>query len=207
MSGCAAHHMALSDGQSDIDVTKKSIALLSVKTSNQVKAKFQFDLVGAIICPQSEPCSNPRPYLHKANDPVRSEKNSFNEYLLSFELAPGKYTIKSLATVYVSLVSEAGGYAPVDMKFDVKPNTVSYLGHIDVILRDRTKDSEKAAGRDQLVIGPVVRVEDKRLSRTGFASGVFDVIVEDRFDEDMKSFKARYPALRGVAVEKAVPSP
>ena len=204
MCGCAAHHMALSKGQSDVNVTKKSIALLSVKTSNQVKAKFQFDLIGAIICPESEACTNPRPYLYKANDPYKSEKNSFNEYLLSFELEPGKYNIRSLATVYVSLLSEAGGYAPVDMKTDIKPNSINYLGHIDVILRDRTKDSEKRAGREQLAIGPVVRIERKEISRTGFASGVFDVIVEDRFDEDMKSFIAEYPALQNVTVEKAI---
>ena len=59
LCGCAAHHMALTKSQSDIDLKKKSIALLSVKTSNEYGPSDQFDLVGAIICPESEtlvPC-------------------------------------------------------------------------------------------------------------------------------------------------------
>jgi len=204
MSGCAAHHMALTKGQSDVDLKNQSIALLSVKTSNQLSSSFQFDLVGAIICPQSETCSNPRPYLHKANSPYRREKDRFNEYLLSFKLEPGVYNINSLAVVYVSLLSEAGGYTPIDMRIDIRPNTISYLGHMDVILRERSTEDEKRAGREQLVIGPVIRTEFKDKSRTGFSTGTFDVIVEDKFDEDMIAFISEYPALQKAKVEKAI---
>jgi hypothetical protein len=42
MTGCAGHQMALTKGQSSIDVTKKSLALLSVKISNQYKPNYQF---------------------------------------------------------------------------------------------------------------------------------------------------------------------
>ena len=56
LNGCAANYMALSKGQTHIDLKKKSIALLSVITSNQFAPTYQFDLVGAVICPQSEEC-------------------------------------------------------------------------------------------------------------------------------------------------------
>jgi hypothetical protein len=204
ISGCAAHHMALTKGQSDIDLTKKSIALLSVKTSNLFESTFQFDLIGAIICPQSEKCSNPRPYLHKADSPYKSEKDRFNEYLLSFELEPGTYSIHSLGTFYDTLLTSAGGYVPVDIKFDVRSNAISYLGHINLILRERNSDTEKRAGRELLNIGPIISIELKDKSRTGFSTGTFDVIVEDKFDEDMKLFISEYPVLRKVKVEKAI---
>jgi hypothetical protein len=204
MSGCAAHHMALTKGQSDVDLTKKSIALLSVKTSNLFESTFQFDLIGAIICPQSETCSNPRPYLHKANSPYKREQDRFNEYLLSFELEPGTYSLRSLGTVYVTLLTEAAGYVPLNMKIEIRSNTISYLGHIDLILRERRIDTEKRAGREQMNIGPVIRVELKDKSRTGFSAGTFDVIIEDKFDEDMKLFISEYPALQKVKVEKAI---
>jgi hypothetical protein len=204
VSGCAAHHMALTKGQSDVDLTKKSIALLSVKTSNQLAPTFQFNLFSAIICPQSETCSNPRPYLYKANSPYNSEKDRFNEYLLSFELEPGTYYIRSVGTIYDSYLSEAGGYVPLDLKIDIRSNTISYLGHIDVILRERKTDTEKIAGRELVNISPMVRIELKNKSRVGFSTGTFDVIVEDKFDEDMKLFISEYPALQKVKVEKSI---
>jgi hypothetical protein len=204
LGGCAAHNMALTKGQTDVDLSKKSVALLSVQTSNQLASTFQIDLVGAIICPAAENCSNPRPYLYKANGPYRSEKDRFNAYLLSFELAPGTYTLQSLATVYVSLLSEAGGYVPLDMKIHIRPSTVTYLGHIDVVLRERKADNEARAGREQLNIGPVVRVEMKDASRTGFSTGVFDVVVKDKFDDDLSAFVADYPVLQKVKVDRAI---
>lgn len=204
LGGCAAHNMALTKGQSSVDLSTKSVALLSVRTSNQLASTFQIDLVGVIICPESEACSNPRPYLHKANGPYKHERDRFNAYLLTLELAPGTYTLQSLATVYVSLLSEAGGYVPLAMKIHIRPNTVSYLGHLDVVLRERKTDNEARAGREQLNIGPVVRVEMKEASRTGFSTGAFDVTVEDRFDEDMQSFVAEYPVLKKVKVDKAI---
>lgn len=204
LGGCAAHNMALTKGQSNVDLSKTSVALLSVQTTNQLASTFQIDLVGAIICPEAEACSNPRPYLHKANSPYKREENRFNSYLLSFELAPGTYTLQSLATVYVSLLSEAGGYVPLDMKIHLRPNTISYLGHIDVVLRERKSETEAKAGREQLNIGPVVRVEMKDASRTGFSTGAFDVAIEDRFDDDMQSFVAEYPVLKKVKIDKAI---
>lgn len=204
LGGCAAHNMALTKGQSEVDLSRKSIVLLSVQTSNQLASSFQIDLVGAIVCPESETCSNPRPYLHKANSPYKRGKDRFNAYLLSLELAPGTYTLQSLVAVYASLLSEAGGYVPLDMKIHLRPNTVSYVGHIDVVLRERRADSEARAGREQLIIGPVIRVELKNASRTGFSTGVFDVVVEDRFDEDMPSFVSEYPALQKLKVDKAI---
>ena len=204
MSGCAAHYMALSKGQSHIDLTKKSIALLSVKTSNQLAPTFQFNLIGAIICPQSETCSNPRPYLYKASSAYKSEKDRFNEYLLSFELEPGTYYIRSVGAVYDSYFSEAGGYIPLDLKIDIRPNTISYLGHIDVILRERKADTEKVVGRELVNISPMVRIELKKTSRVGFSTGTYDIIIEDKFAEDMKAFISEYPALKNVKVEKAI---
>jgi len=49
MSGCAGHRMALTKGQSDIDVTQKSIALISARISNQYKPKYQLDIVTTYI--------------------------------------------------------------------------------------------------------------------------------------------------------------
>lgn len=199
VSGCAGHHMALKKGQADVDLSKKSIALLSVRVSNQYKPGCQLDVTGAVICPQSETCSRPLPFLHKAESPYQAEKNKFNEYLLSFELEPGAYILTWIGTLYqIPLLVTAGGKIPVGAKLDIAPNTITYLGHLNVILRERKNDSETRAGSIFPLIDQAV---------PGFSTGTFDVVVEDKFDEDMLSFIKEYPVLQKVKVEKAILPP
>jgi hypothetical protein len=195
MTGCAGHKMALTKGQNNIDVTKKSIALLSVKVSNQYKPSCQLDITGVFLCPQSETCSRPLPYFHKADSPYKTEKDCFNEYLLSFELDVGIYNLRWIGTSFeIPFVVAAFGKVPLDTKIEIKPNTISYLGHLDVVLRERKKDNEQRGGLFPLVDAAIV----------GYSGGTFDVVVKDQFDEDMKFFIAEYPALKNVKVGKAI---
>jgi ketosteroid isomerase-like protein len=198
MSGCAGHKMAVTKGQSDIDLTKKSIALLSVRISNQYKPSRQLALQSVIICPQSEPnCkhdppSNPgSPYK-----PYKREKDYFNEYLLKYELESGTYNIDGLYTTYrIPTLTFGIGFAKLNLTTEIKPNSISYLGHIDIVLREKKNNAEISAGS-------AIPFIDQYLA--GFSSGTFDVVVEDKFDEDMKSFISEYPALQKVKVEKSI---
>ena len=198
MSGCAGHKMALTKGKSDIDLTEKSIALFSVRISNQYKAGRQLTLQSVIICPQSEPnCkrdlpSNPgNPYK-----PYKKEKDYFNEYLVSYELESGTYNIDGLYTTYrIPTLTFGIGFAKLNLKTEIKPNSVSYLGHLDITLREKTGSAEISAGKSIPFIDQYI---------AGFSSGTFDVVVEDKFDEDMKSFISEYPALQKVKVEKSI---
>ena len=38
----------------------------------------------------------------------------------------------------------------------------------------------------------------------GFLTGTYDVVIEDKFDEDMKTFIAEYPALKNIKIEKSI---
>ena len=198
MSGCAGNKMALTKGKSDIDLTKKSIVLLSVRISNQYKPSRQLKLLSVVICPQSETnCkhdlpSNPgSPYK-----PYKKEKDYFNEYLLSYELESGTYNIDGLYTTYkIPTLTSGFGYTKLNLKTEIKPNSISYLGHLDITLREKKSDAEISAG------GAVPLIDQ---SIPGFSSGTFDVEVEDKFDDDMKSFISEYPALKKVKVEKSI---
>jgi ketosteroid isomerase-like protein len=198
MSGCAVNKMALTKGQSDIDLTKKSIALLSVRISNQYKPSRQLELLSVFICPQSESnCkhdlpSNPgSPYK-----PYKREKNSFNEYLLSYELESGTFNIDGFYTTYrIPTLISGFGFAKLNLITEIKPNSISYLGHLDIILREKKSKAEMMAG------GAIPYIDQ---SIAGFSSGTFDIVVEDKFDEDMKSFISEYPALQKVKVEKSI---
>ena len=198
MSGCAGNKMALTKGKSDINLTKKSIALLSVRISNQYKPKRQLELLKAVICPQSEPnCKHdfPSPY-ESPYKPYKREKKHFNEYLLSYELESDTYNIDGLYTTYrIPTLTSGFGYTKLNLKTEIKPNSISYLGHLDITLREKKNNAEISAGSDTPFIDQSI---------AGFSSGTFDVVVEDKFDEDMKSFISEYPALKKVKVEKSI---
>jgi hypothetical protein len=192
LSGCA-HDPALSKGQNKIDLSKESIALLSVRLSNQNKPSKQLTLNGVFICPESETCQA-RPYWHKANDAYRSEKGMFNDYLMSISLKEGKYNMHTLFTKYSAFLIHATALAPLDLNVEIKPNSVIYLGHINVVLRKKKSDQEKRAALFPLIDAAVA----------GYSTGTFDVVVEDRFDEDMQSLISEYPGLQTVNVEKSI---
>jgi hypothetical protein len=199
VAGCSGHQMALTKGQPSIDVAKKSIALLSVKISNQHKPNYQLDIMGALICPQSERCGHGSvKHFHKIQIPyrIKSVENSFNEYLLSFELESGTHNFHSIGAAYDHFPITGGGSVPLNFKLKMKSNSITYLGHLDVVMRERKNDSEVRAGR----IGPLLDQNPV----VGASSGTYDVVVEDKFDEDMKLFISEYPVLQKVRVEKSI---
>ena len=197
MSGCAGN-MALTKGQTEIDLSSKSIALLTVKISNQNKPSRQVNLNNIIICPES--VMNCRKdistYPGGPYKIYKKEKDFFNEYLLSFALESGRYNLEGFYTTYNIPMLVAGvGYGDLKLETEIKPNSISYLGHLNITLREKTGDTEICAGD---------AIPHLDQAMPGFSSGTFDVVVEDKFDEDMKSFISEYPALQQVKVEKSI---
>jgi len=198
VSGCASQHMALTKGQSDINVAHKSIALISARISNQFKPKYQLDIVTAYICPPSQTdCSTSYNGIHKtrSDNRIKSVEESYNEYLLSFELKSGIYNFDGMGALYQSVLVTGGGIVPLKFELDIKPNSVIYLGHLDIVMRERKNEEEVRAGRTYPLIDQAT---------IGTSSGTFDVVVEDRFEEDMKLFISQYPALQKVKIDKSL---
>jgi hypothetical protein len=199
VSSCAGHNMALTKGQSNLDVSKKSMVLLSVKISNQYKPEYQLDIMNTMICPKSEKCGHGSfGSVHKSDSSykIKSVENSFNEYLLSYELESGSFNFQSIGAAYDQGLISGGGMVPLNFKLDVKPNSIAYLGHLDIVMRERKNNNEERAGRimSPLQQNPVV----------GAVMATYDVVVEDKFEEDMKLFISQYPALQKVKVEKSI---
>jgi hypothetical protein len=194
--GCASY-TTLTKGQKKIDLPEKSYALLSVRISNQNKPDYQLEILGTYVCPPSENCaeSKTRKYLYRADDWPYKRENLFNESLLSFELESGTYNIAALDTYAKSFFSMSLGRVLLNLKTEIKPNSVIYLGHLDIVLRERKRVDEQPAG-DLLDHGDTVGF--------GYWSGTFDVVVKDRFDEDIKLFTSEYPALKKVKIEKSI---
>ena len=146
-----------------------------------------------MICSQSETCYH-KSNFHKIKSPYRSEKDGYNEYLLSFELEPGSNTFFWIKTKCSGFLW--GAIAPIRLysEVDIKPNSITYLGHIDAILRKKKSGNEKRAATFPLIDAQIA----------GYTTGTFDVVVKDRFDEDMKSFISEYPELQNFNIEKSI---
>jgi hypothetical protein len=187
--GCA-NNMALKKGQDNIDLSNSSIALLSVKISNQNEPSHQPQIVGVYTDWRSKTT------FHRTRNAYRKDADDFKEQWLSFELEPGiNNFIKLWANCPDLVLVTAFASIPLNLNADIKPNSVNYLGHLDVKIRKKNNDDEESAGSGPYVIGNAT---------AGFLTGTYDVVVEDKFDEDMKTFISEYPALQKVRVEKSL---
>jgi hypothetical protein len=193
LAGCAAN-MPLTANQDTLDLSNESIALVSVKVANQYKSSYQPGMMYAFFFPEGE--DGEKTHIDIKTDPVVSEDDKYNEYILNFSLKPGTYNFAAIWGQYqVPLLLNATCVIPLNLKVEIKPNCVSYLGHIDAVIRKRNNDGEQRAGA-------VVPLLDQAV--VGFSGGTFDVAISDQYGEDMGRFLAKYPALNNVTVEKNV---
>jgi hypothetical protein len=187
--GCAGN-MALVKGQSEINTTDKSLVLLSVKISNQNKPGYQPELTTAVLIGSEKQTINIRDGL------VKEENDKHKNYLLSFTLTPGSYVISELIGNYkIPLLLNAHCEVPLKSSIEVKPNSITYLGHVDATIVERKNDTEERAGG-------MIPLLDQGLA--GFSTGTFVVKVEDRYDEDLAAYRSEFPGLKPLTIAKAI---
>ena len=185
LAGCYSG-MALKKGENDIDLSSKSIALLSVGVINKNHAEYPLKVVGINI--------NEWGNLYKANDAFQYNKDGYKEYLLTLELTPGVNILHSIWISSDGFWVDASAHPSLNLRTNITPNSVVYLGHIDIVLRKKIMESEETAGSIPLIDAGIV----------GFSSGTFDISVLDRFEEDIKTSISAYPALKNTLVTKAI---
>ncbi len=201
LGGCVNMvNMPLSNKQYNINLSSESIALVSVKISNKYKKDIQPDLTTVFLFSESKEGKDGKDFAVSVDvDPVRSEENEYKEYLLNFSLKPGTYTFGSITGTYsIPLFLHATCNIPMHTEFEIKPNEITYLGNIDAVLRKRIHDDEVRAGS-------LIPLLDQ--ASAGFPSGTFDVVIKDKFEEDMALFLSEYPALGSFEISKSILPP
>ena len=190
--GCATMSpMALKKGLSPPDVTTKSIGMFTLKTSNQFKPSFQPSVKWLKIVPGE----SGKVRKFKVEKPYNIVKNQYYEYLISVDLLPDMYTIgevmgnsSKIPFIYASF------RFPLDAKFQLSPNTVAYLGHIEMINRKRNDGEPRS--------GPVIPLLDQ--AAAGYSRGTFDINISDRGEEDIPLFIQTYPSVEKFTIEKVI---
>lgn len=191
VSSCATiKPMALDDTEA-IDVAQRSVALMTVKTSNQYRPSYQPNVL--YIWTTSK--EGQEKYSFGVEEPYNRVENQFNDYLIRIDLAPGKYKLSNIFGTSGIFPIRGTFSIPIYTDFDLKPKKVVYLGRIDAVVRERKDESELRAGSVFPLIDQAV---------TGFSGGTFDIKIFDNYDEDIVIFKQKYPALNNYTVEKAI---
>ena len=196
-SGCALK-MAITEKTKILDLTKETIVLITVKTSNNYKPIYQPNVYHVRIFTvgkeDEEDC-----YTFRVKKPYNKVENQFNEYLISIKLPPGNYELKEITGEAGDGVFVSGSFTiPLYIKFDLNPDKIFYCGRIEASNRKRVYDYELRAG-------PVIPLLDQVL--TGFSTGTFDVTIYDNYEEDLAIFKQNYPVITDYNVEKMILTP
>lgn len=190
LSGCGAN-MALTKGQDKLEMSDNGVVLATVRIANQNKPGYQ-PILRLAFLQQLAPV-NERLTFKINDDPYKAVKEQYNEYLLSFGLKPGDYSLNSLFGTYnIPLLVSATCSVNCNAPFTVKQGVVSYLGNIQATIVERKGDEDRA--------GPLVPLIDQSVA--GFSNGTFELKIIDRYEEDLAAYQAEYPALKGVKIEK-----
>jgi hypothetical protein len=197
-SGCTTDlGMARLDSPESIAKSTRPVYLMTVNLKNELVPAYQPKLVALKIMKRTGPHSI-RVLL--VNVDQLSKEESFspaigNSYLVRFELEPGDYVLLGLNSVGQSMFTAANFFTPLWMTLHPSTPGVSYLGHIDAVVRKR-QEGEFGAG------GYSLPTQEQR--EVGAFGGTFDVTISDRWETDEAKFQQKVPALKGVEIHKNI---
>lgn len=182
VAGCAGTKpMAISPENKSFNTDSESVALLFVRTRNTVNDGYLPEIQIVEILDRN----TKKTVKFNCANSIIHPTGAFLEHLVSFQLPPGEYQIKEIRGSAQVNRSQAMSFlvAPAHFEwelcgiFDLKPDEVAYLGHMELTNRDR-KEGEKASGSSLPFIPQ---------KASGFSAGTFDVTVDDQMEEDMQS--------------------
>ncbi|MDO8276509.1 MAG: hypothetical protein Q7T63_00120 [Burkholderiaceae bacterium] len=182
LGGCAA---TLQKNETSIDLEKESIAVLSMQMTNAYRPEFRTWSLGALISGHTLPFS--------ATASVGTGRGA-SSTLVTMRLQPGKHTLSGFWGKAGRFPFIGEMFYDVQAEFEVPPRAVVYLGHIDLVNKERTDKDDQASG----IAIPLI---DQAL--VGFSGGTLDVKLSDHYERDVGLLKAQYPATKDISVARA----
>ncbi len=197
LSGCATRtNMAFQDDAERLTEKSKPVFLLTATIKNAYRTSHQPKLlVVHVERPGAKEAADRLNFTmdEKARQETGSAESG-NSYLLRLALDPGQYEIRGLTSLASSFPINAVFFAPVHSQLEASGNGVFYLGHISATVRERQGNEFKA--------GPSIPLIDQAVA--GASGGTFDIAIADRFEVDEPAFRAKFPALAGIPIKKAI---
>jgi len=117
-----------------------------------------------------------------------------NSYLLRMELENGDYVLRGISAGSGTVMIHGDCFVPLHIDMKASGSGVFYLGHVAATVRARTGNEFKAGASFPML--------DQ--AATGFSGGTFDITITDQQAADEATFKEKFPALRGVNIQKSI---
>lgn len=198
--GCATPtDMALKNDTDQLRSDGKPLYLMTATIRNRYKERYQPKLLSVSVLRAGGTQSADR-LNFRVDDKARAESDSpvtGSTYFVRMELEPGNYEIRGMTSLGRAFPVNGYFSTPLNSELKVGARGVYYLGHVEATVRER-RGNEFAAG-------PTVPLIDQAVA--GASTGSFDVVILDRFALDEAAFRARFPALRGATITKAILPP
>ena len=189
--GCTSMSpMTLESQSGALQLTSKSVGLFTLRTSNQYKPSYQPDVKSIEVTPQA----TGKAVKFKVAKPHSQEKERFLEYLISVDLPPDTYTLGDVAGQSPQFLTIGSFRFPVGASFELPPNAVVYLGHVNMVNRKRKEGEARS--------GSIVPLIDQAVS--GYSDGTFDVSIWDKSETDIPLFEQTYPELEQYVIVKSI---
>ncbi len=197
LGGCATRvPMAFEQDTDRVAADSKPVYLMTATVKNTYRTSFQ-PKVGWVYVDKSGATQVADRTVFTIDDKAKAETNTVeagNSYLLRLQLDPGAYDIYGFLATARSFPIQGHFFVPLHAPLSVKESGVYYLGHVEATVRERQGNEFKA--------GPSIPLLDQAVA--GASGGTFDIQITDRWTTDEALFRARFPALAGVVVKKAV---
>ena len=202
ISGCATQ-MPLTEDVSQINIESEGIAIMVLKISNQYAPDYQ-PIVERIWVTE---LGENQDYAVIVRDAYERIEKQYNKYLISVQLPPGKYKIGEISgSSFIGPIglivplsplmgSGSGDFEfPLDAEFELSSNEIAYIGHVEMVNRERNDGETRSGG--------VFPLMDQEV--TGFHRGTFYIEISDKYDDDVKLFKGTYPCIENMEVSKHI---
>jgi hypothetical protein len=196
VTGCATRtKMAFEDESEKLTATSNPVFLMTTTIKNTYKNYQPKLLVVNVEKSGAKEAADRLNYTMDDKAKIETDyADAGNTYLLRFQLAPGDYDLVGMLSLARSFPIQGTFFTPLHATIKAAAPGVYYLGHATATVRER-KDNEFKAG-------PSIPLLDQALS--GAAGGTFDVDFSDQWDAFEKTFRAKFKALEGVDVKKAI---
>jgi hypothetical protein len=197
LSGCATPtKMAFQNDSDRLSEKSKPIFLMTATLKNVYKTSFQPKLL--VVNVEKSDAKQASDRLNFTMDEkAKNETDSAstgNSYLLRLELEPGHYEIRGLTSLARSFPIQGFFFTPLHSLLEVNEQGVYYLGHVVATVRERKENEFKAGASIPLIDQAVI----------GASGGTFDVEITDELATDEQLFKAKFPALENVTIQKRI---
>lgn len=197
-SGCATRTpMAFESDAERLTVESKPVFLMTATLKNTYHTSFQPKLlVVNVEKPNAKEAADRLNFIMdaKARSQETNSPDVGNTYLLRMPLEAGEYEIRGLTSRSFSFPISGFFFTPMHSPLKSAKPGVYYLGHVEAIVRERQGNEFRA--------GPPIPLIDQAAS--GASGGTFDVEISDRLAVDEPIFRAAFPALKGVEIQKAL---